>query len=183
MLDLSHTYPAIRSGLIYRSKAEDTDPLPHGSVRVELRVQTELDAKRTPYPREPHLWIPMEVPPDGHGGLTRMEYAYRGWIDVGATIFPPILRTACSGKGLAIGCQQGIDRTGFVCAVLHLLCGTPRDAILAEYLRCGNHTTIPHHLDLCLDAIAAAGGVESYLTGMARCDLSSLYGFRSATLT
>lgn len=183
MLDLSNTNPAIRPGRLFRSRAEDADPLPHSCVRVELRVPTELDAKCSPYPREPHLWIPMEIPADGHGGLTRMEHAYRGWLAAGARIFPPLLTAAGSDRSLVIGCQQGVDRTGFVCAILHLLCGTTRDAILAEYLQCGDQKTIPHHLDLCLEAVAAAGGVESYLTATARCDTSTLSAFRSATLT
>jgi hypothetical protein len=182
MLDLSRANPAIRSGRLFRTGADRDEPLPSGCVRIELRAPIELDTKRVSYPRAPHLWVPIEVPAEGHQGLTRMEYAYRDWLDGGAAIFRPILTAATSNHCVAIGCQQGIDRTGFVCAVLHLLCGTARSAILQEYLSCGSSTTISHHLELCLDAIAAVGGVDAYMKRTARCTTSLLVAFRSAVV-
>lgn len=179
VFDLALTNPSIRAGRLFRGAADLEKRLDPRWLVVELRTDSEVRSRdRSPCDATRRLCVPLDVPSEGCRTLTRMEHAYLQWCASSSRIFPPILDAANAGHILFIRCQQGIDRTGFVCALLHMLLGTPREAIVEEYLKCGNEMTRVHHLELCLEAVHSAGGVDAHFDA-AGCSSSAIAMFRS----
>lgn len=72
------------------------------------------------------------------------------------------------GQGAIIHCHAGKDRTGIVCAMLHLLVGSTPEDIMTDYLASESDTYV-QNLRIVLDIIDHEGGIRPYLRN---CDLS-----------
>jgi predicted nucleotidyltransferase len=67
-----------------------------------------------------------------------------------------------TGRGAAIHCHAGKDRTGIIVSILHMLTGRTRSELMADYLA-SESDTVSGNLTIALDLIDKEGGVESYL--------------------
>lgn len=67
-----------------------------------------------------------------------------------------------AGRGAAVHCHAGKDRTGIVVSIFHLLTGMTRSELMADYLA-SESDTVPGNLEIALDLIDKEGGIERYL--------------------
>lgn len=79
------------------------------------------------------------------------------------------------GKGAAIHCVAGKDRTGIICSLLHLLTDSNREIIDTDYLASEADVHL-FKLEVVLDIIEGEGGIHQYLMncGLTEDDLKKL---------
>lgn len=80
-----------------------------------------------------------------------------------------------SGRGAAIHCHAGKDRTGIIVSMLHLLTGQTRADLMVDYLA-SESDTVPENLNIALDLIENDGGIVQYLLncGLTEIEIDSL---------
>lgn len=160
--DLAASNQRLASSRLFRCSAVGIEQLPNSCTLIDLRTPEEREGT-IPDRFGPVIHLPLRLAAKGTQALSRMEASYLSWVDEGGRLFPCILAVACQARQVSLNCVQGIDRTGFVSAVLHCLLGTARVHVLAEYLKVGDSNTKAHHLQLCLEEFDRRGGVESWL--------------------
>ncbi len=146
----------------------EVEELPYSSISIDKfrYVRTPLDPWNQPD------WFKEKY----HYG-TDEEIAYRFFVlgckDQIRTAIEAILSEQTGAA--AVHCFAGKDRTGIFISMLHLLIGTPLETIYADYLASENDIK-KYRLDLVLDLINEAGGINDYLLscGLTDAQLSDL---------
>jgi hypothetical protein len=67
---------------------------------------------------------------------------------------------------ILVHCKAGRDRTGVVVAVLLLMLGVPKEAIMEEFLEAGGENARSSDLQRSFDGIVNQGGVDKYFEGL-----------------
>jgi len=175
------TNPNIIPGTLFRCAASKRSLLPLDCAIVELRTADEISDCPTPSEHRKVLHVPLPVSKSGHGVLSPMEQSYLAWVHSGGKVFPRVLEEYCEEKAIAVSCLRGVDRTGLIVAVLHLLLGTDMHSVLTEYVRVGGADTKAHHLQICIVEIDRVGGLFEYLRACG-CSTNGINQFRRAFL-
>jgi hypothetical protein len=72
---------------------------------------------------------------------------------------------------ILVHCKAGRDRTGVVVAVLLLILGVPKEAIMEEFLEAGGENARSSDLQRSFDGIVNRGGVDKYFEGLIDVDV------------
>lgn len=96
---------------------------------------------------------------------TPMESVYQYFAYNCKEIFAAILKKIINTNGsILLSCRFGMDRTGVIIAILHLICGTPKEKIKEDYLRSGE-IVVEKHLDIFLNIVSQSHSIATYFTG------------------
>lgn len=139
VLDLRGDHEVERDGADVLPARARQVRLPFGDLgRSHGETDTSQDAGGAPAdPREMLVRLATSDDPAA-AGETLMRRLYAGFVSDPAALeaVAVSLETLAAEPGaVLVHCSAGKDRTGWVVAVVQLLCGVPRDAVLAEYLR------------------------------------------------
>ena len=129
---------------------------------IDLRIASERDAKpNAPCVHDSAQVVdsPLPVPYNVSG----REYLAILETHVSiATIFAELADR--NAYPIYLHCTYGRDRTGVLAAVILRALGVPREDVLQEYLLSQPLVgAYPHSLEVALDALEDAGGIEAYL--------------------
>jgi protein tyrosine/serine phosphatase/predicted nucleotidyltransferase len=187
--DASKFNPSLAKGVLYRTatltlfqEEERFDAILDAlqiKTIIDLRADrevfempyTETTKSKVRYVRTP--WDPWDQPEwfqqKYHYG-TNEEIAYRFFILGCKSQIKKAMETILETESgsVAIHCFAGKDRTGIFISLLHLLLGAPLEIIKWDYLA-SEYDMKLSRLELTLDHIQEAGGIEEYLKS---CDLT-----------
>lgn len=176
----------VRRGKLFRSEAlhqltTDDHALLNGlGIRLvcDLRSDLERSRKPTAWPAQqlPTLLVMdvnvdlriescelsdlLRADPTEHGALKMMLHAYRFIPDALAKHLGSFFTTVAADgmTPLLLHCSAGKDRTGVLAALILLLLGVPRESVLADYLKTGQHHGIARfEADLALQLETVLG--------------------------
>jgi protein-tyrosine phosphatase len=121
-----------------QERADDPDRLPDGisSLHLPIKVKSHNESG-----------LLLQLAGWLFGGARRFKAGdglsgfYREYVTDFRPIFSQVIRLAAERDNLPllIHCTAGKDRTGFACALLQLLLGVPREAVMREYLLSNEH--------------------------------------------
>ena len=162
----------IKKGLIYRSN--DLSRLTPGDVAtlskmplrtvIDLRIRAEVKIEgHDRYDAPNALDLPMGY--RGHSPSKPAEY--RGTLEQNHAAIQKFFQALAKPDNypLLYHCHDGKDRTGILTALLLLSLGTPRAAILQDYMASRPMHVKAEWLQTVFDAVDAAGGIQPFLTG------------------
>jgi protein-tyrosine phosphatase len=96
--------------------------------------------------------IPLLKEKDSEGKILEVSHKlYLDILDASGPVLKELVATFLSKKGkpMLIHCQAGKDRTGVIVALIHLIAGTAKEEIIADYLR-SNEEIIPYYRRLLM---------------------------------
>lgn len=174
--DISLFNYSIRKGIVYRSAQngilENFDYLNNLNIDTIIDLRTIDEVEKYDYRISlsnnfSYFNIPLELEfsKTVYSG-TPMESAYK-YLALDCkeellTIFNKILLAKGS---LLIHCRQGMDRTGIVIALIHLICSTSYENIIEDYLQSGE-LALKVHIDIFLNNIKSYENVDNYLNSV-----------------
>lgn len=171
--DISRFNNTIKKGLIYRSSVHG---IPQNITFLEkLNIETVIDI-RTAFEIENNNYenylpksityhnLPIDIERAKtmyHG--TPMESAYKFFALNCSEEISSILKILISSNGnYLVHCTHGMDRTGFIIALIHLICNTPKTNIIKDYLETGGSTK-KIHIDIFLSLISTHNIIRDYI--------------------
>jgi protein tyrosine/serine phosphatase len=177
----------VRRHMIYRSgalcfiNAHDEKELEKLGIRtlVDLRRRDEIAKDgEDRYKGHRHLYLPMA----NKGGKPGTPSSYDALLRENPQVVKAFFE-ALSQRGsypLLFHCSAGKDRTGILTALVLMLLGTPRDAIMDDYLQSTRNSekliTDRGWLQAVFDDVDKAGGIEKFLAsdGVSARDMSEV---------
>lgn len=171
--DISKFNNSIKKGLIYRSSVYGISQ--NITFLEKLNIETIIDI-RTPFEVEdndyrdylPASIIYYNIPIDIEQAKTMyqgapMESAYKFFALNCKNEVSSIFKILSNSNGnCLIHCIHGMDRTGFVIALIHLICNTSKDEIIKDYLETGGLTK-QIHIDIFFNSISSYKSIENYI--------------------
>jgi hypothetical protein len=138
-------------------------------------VKSEVNVVQAPFdPWNQPDWFKESEFHDGEHQAIAYRFFTLGCRDSVRLVAQELLKVP-AGRGAAIHCHAGKDRTGIIVSILHLLTGQTRDELMADYLA-SESDTVPANLNIALDLIDKEGGIVPYLLncGLTEAEIISL---------
>ena len=171
--DISKFNNFIKKGLIYRSSvygiSQNITFLEKLNIETIIDVRTPFEVENNDYrdylpPSITHYNLPIDIEQAKtmHQG-TPMESAYKFFAINCKNEISSILKVLSNSNGnCLIHCTHGMDRTGIVIALIHLICNTAKDEIIKDYLETGGLTK-QTHIDIFFNSISSYKSIEDYI--------------------
>ena len=171
--DISQFNKLMRKGFIFRSSEYSIENnfqlLNEFNIDTIIDLRTKGEIKKSDYKKllknGIHYFnvpINLEFAKTVYSG-TPMESAYQYFaLNCKSEIAETLKIILHAKQSVLIHCRQGMDRTGMVIALLHLICNTDSENIKKDYMKSGS-TIVEKHLDIFLSEIEKYEGVEKYL--------------------
>jgi protein tyrosine/serine phosphatase len=170
--DISNFNENIKPNHIFRSgevkSISDLEELKRFEINNILDFRCEYEIKLNDYstilPNDIYYFnIPIET---HHAEIiyegTPMESVYQYFALDCKKIFKTIIQQIINLDGnILISCRYGMDRTGVIITLLHLICSTPREKIKEDYLQSGTIMVIKH-LDIFLNIVDKYDTINDY---------------------
>jgi protein-tyrosine phosphatase len=189
----TYTHDGLARGVLYRGSSPHryaAEPDYHAwltrhgiATRVDLRGRHEkrehpiegLPVRAVEAPVDP--WIELAADDPLHEGVEPAEASYRFTALRCVHALRAVVESVVEARGaVLIHCTMGVDRTGVVVALAHLLAGVSRSDVLASYSASSGDKPLAV-LDRTLTLVDEAGGVLA-LAGRAGLDPSTIEAFR-----
>ncbi|MGK3964053.1 tyrosine-protein phosphatase [Sorangium sp. So ce118] len=190
---VTYTHDGLARGVLYRGSSPHryaAEPDYHAwltrrgiATRIDLRGQQEkreypiegLPVRAVEAPVDPLIEFAADDPLRDGVELSEAGYRFTALRCVHA--LRTVVEAVVEARGaVLVHCNMGIDRTGVVVALAHLLAGVSRGDVLASYSASSGDKPLAV-LDRTLNLVDEAGGVLA-LAGQAGLDISTIEAFR-----